>query len=106
MSDKAQDGWNEWSRHVLQELKRLNEGQEGIREEISSVKSGLSQLPVLSEQVKDIKEWKDNVTEVVSPTQLQQLVNRVESLQAFKIKAVTGFVLVQIVIGVVFGILA
>jgi hypothetical protein len=99
------DSWNEWSKHVLKELQRLNAGQDGIRVEMHEIKSSLTKLSVVENQVEDIKVWKDNISEVASPTQLKELVDKVDSLQSFKTKAITGFVLVQIIIGILIGVL-
>jgi hypothetical protein len=41
MSD---NGWNEWSRHILAELKRLNDSQESLRAEIQSVNTSLARI--------------------------------------------------------------
>jgi mRNA-degrading endonuclease RelE of RelBE toxin-antitoxin system len=37
MSDNP-NGWNEWSKHVLAELKRLNRGYENLRKEFADFK--------------------------------------------------------------------
>jgi len=93
-------GWNEWSKHVLKELQRLNAGQDTIKEEIHQIKSSLTKLSVVESQVEELKDWRSNVTEVVSPTQLKELVKKVEELESFKVKAIAVFTFVQIAIGV------
>ena len=101
MAELNQDGWKEWSNHVLKELQRLNNGQDAIKGEMHDIKTSLTKLSVLENQMHDIKDWKENMTEVVSPTQLKDLVGKVDSLQAFKIKAITAFVFAQILIGAI-----
>ena len=93
-------GWNEWSKHVLKELQRLNAGQDTIKEEIHQIKSSLTKLSVVESQVEELKAWRSNVTEVASPTQLKELVKKVEELESFKVKAIAVFTFVQIAIGV------
>jgi hypothetical protein len=45
--------------------------------------------------IAEIKQWKEKLDDVVSPTQLSELITEVESLKDFKTKAVTVFVVVQ-----------
>jgi len=89
------DGWNEWSKHVLLELERLNEKSEAIRAEISKVQNDMTKLSVLKDGIEDLKEWKKNVDEITSPTQLKELKSTVEDLKTFKTKAVAVFAVVQ-----------
>ena len=56
---------------------------------------------VKEDKVAELKIWKERVDEVVSPTQIKTLVEEVESLKAFKTKAVTAFVVVQFLMGFV-----
>jgi hypothetical protein len=44
--NQNQNGWNEWSRHVLKELERLNTNYENLQEEISLVKIEIAMLKV------------------------------------------------------------
>ena len=57
MVNEQPDGWNEWSRHVLAELKRLNDCMETVRddrlkdrrdldEELRSIHVAIAQLQV------------------------------------------------------------
>ena len=95
---EEQNGWNEWSKHVLNELHRLNVGQESIREDIHNIRIGMSKVTVMETQLEEIKVWKDNVSEVTTPTQLKELIVKVDDLQTFKAKAITFFVLVQLAV--------
>lgn len=104
MANREQQGWNEWSIHVLQELKRLNEGQEGIRKDILSVKAGLSKLPVLDQQVRELRTWKDNMVEVCSPTQLAEMRRVQEELKIHKTKTVTIVAIIQIIFAILLGL--
>jgi hypothetical protein len=97
--------WPEWSKHVLKELQRLNAGQDSIRAEIHELKSGIVKLGVVETKLEEIGVWKDNMTEVVSPTQLKALVVKVEALESFKIKSVAIFTFVQVCVAALVGAL-
>lgn len=100
-SENQQNGWNEYSRLVLKELETLADGIEGLRSEIQDVKQEIALQKVKEDKVSELKAWKERVDEVVSPTQIKSLVDEVESLKAFKTKAITTFVVVQFLMGFV-----
>lgn len=104
MSDEHE--WAVWSKHVLHELERLNEGQDQIKKDIQTLKSDLNRIAVLEDQVNDIKAWKSQVTEVYSPTQLAEQKKEVEQLKSFKIKFVTIWAVIQFVISIALALLA
>ena len=96
MSDGGkQNGWNEYSRLVLKELETLADGIDGLRGELQEVKQELAKMQVREDKVEELKAWKEKIDEVTSPTQLGELVKEVESLKAFKVKAITIFAVVQ-----------
>ena len=43
-----QNGWEEWCKHVLTELHRLNESQEGIKQEVKGINIEIAKLKVKS----------------------------------------------------------
>ena len=102
--DEARNGWNEWSKHVLKELQRLNNGQDSIKEEIHGIKSSMSKLSILENQVDELKRWKNNVTEVASSSQLKELIVKVNDLDKHKIKTIAIFTFMQIAFGVALGL--
>ena len=101
MGSDSQNGWNEYSRLVLKELETLAEGIEGLRGEMQDLKQELALQKVKEDKVEDLRSWKERVDEIASPTQLKTLVDEVESLKSFKTKAITGFVVVQFLMGLV-----
>ena len=99
MAGDSQNGWNEYSRLVLKELETLAEGIDGLRGEMQELKQELALQKVKEDKVDDLRNWKERVDEIASPTQLKSLVDEVESLKAFKTKAITAFVVVQFLMG-------
>ena len=95
MTGNNQNGWNEYSKLVLKELETLADGIEGLRSEIQEVKQEMVKIQAREDKIEDIKQWKERLDEIASPTQLANLVKDVESLKSFKTKAITVFAVVQ-----------
>ena len=95
MSTGDQNGWNEYSRLVLQELERLSDNIDGLKGELQEVRQEIAKMQVREDKVDEIKVWKEKIDDVMSPTQLKELTVEVESLKTFKTKAVTIFVVIQ-----------
>jgi len=106
MNNGVQNGWNEWSKHVLKELERLNEGIDGLHVELQFVKHGMQRIAVVEDQTVELKEWKKDISEVCSPTQFKELNQSVDDLKYFKTKAITIFVVVQTIMGVIIAIIS
>ena len=49
----------------------------------------------------ELKEWRKDVSEVASPTQIKELSKEVDDLKTFKTKSTTAWVVVQIVFGII-----
>ena len=95
-----QNGWNEYSRLVLAELEKLNNKVDSLSEENSSIKQELSKLEQFKDEISTLKDWKGNVDEVSSPTQLKELQKEVSDLKTFKTMSTTVWVVVQIIFGI------
>lgn len=100
------NGWSEWSKHVLKELERLNDNQEVLRTKIEEVQQSIVELKTNKTGVDELKTWKQNMDEVTSPTQLKELQIKVADLEQFKTKAVTVFIVLQTIFGIVLAILS
>lgn len=94
-NDSNQNGWNEYSRLVLKELENLASNIDALKDELQEVKQEIAKMQVREDKVDEIKQWKEKIDEVVSPTQLSGLVKEVETLKLFKTKAITTFAVVQ-----------
>ena len=97
------ESWDQYSRLVLQQLETLANGIEALRGELQDVKNQLTELKAKEDRVQDLKDWKEKIDEVASPTQLQNALQEIEDLKTFKTKAVTIFAVVQFVMA---GIIA
>lgn len=92
---KSDDGWEIYSKLVLQQLETLSSGIEGLRTELQDVKEQLTELKAREDRVQDLKAWKDKLDDVASPPQLREALQEIEQLKEFKTKAVTMFMVVQ-----------
>jgi|TARA_R110002020_G_scaffold427226_3_gene636571 hypothetical protein len=93
------NGWETYSKLVLQQLETLSSGIEALRTELQDVKGQLTELKVKEDRVQDIKLWKEKMDDVASPPQLKNALEEIEDLKTFKTKAVTIFMIVQAVTG-------
>ena len=89
------ESWDQYSRLVLQQLETLSSGIEALRGELQDVKNQLTELKAKEDRVQDLKDWKEKIDEVASPSQLQNALQEIEDLKTFKTKAVTIFAGVQ-----------
>ena len=105
MPSDGDSGWESYSRLVLQQLETLSKGIDALREELLTVKQQLTELKVKEDKVQDLKEWKDKIDEVASPTQLKAALKEIEDLKIFKTKAVTIFAVIQVGIAMAYAIL-
>ena len=74
------NGWNEYS--------------------IQYLKKEIAEMRVREDRVNDLKDWKNAIDEIASPTQLKQILDDFEDIKQFKTKAVTIFMVVQFAMGV------
>jgi predicted nuclease with TOPRIM domain len=95
VAQNEQNGWNEYSRLVLQELERLSDNINDLKGDLQEVRQELVTLQAKEDKVEELRAWKEKIDDVASPTQLKELVNEVDSLRTFKTKAVTAFIVIQ-----------
>ena len=94
-----ENGWSEYSRLVLKELETLASSIQALNTEIQELKQEIAQMRAREDRVDDLKAWKEKVDEVASPSQLKELVDEIQNLKSFKIKAITVFTVVQFGMG-------
>ncbi len=98
MSDNQ--GWETYSKLVIQQLETLNKGIESMRQELQDVKEQITKIKAKEDRLEELKTWKDKIDEVVSPSQMKYAMRELENLRTFKTKAVTIFAVVQFAMAV------
>ena len=86
---------------VLAQLQSLAQAIEALRGDLQVVRQEITELKAKEDKVVELREWKQKVDEVASPTQLAKLVQEVQDLNDFKTKAVTIFAVVQFAMGAI-----
>ncbi len=93
MSDE--NGWQNYSNLVLQQLETLSKGIEGLRDDLQTVKNHMARIEANEDRLNEVRSWKEKIDEVASPSQLKDALVKLEDLKEFKTKAVTIFMVVQ-----------
>ena len=93
------NGWETYSKLVLQQLETMANGIEALRNELQDVKSQLTELKAKEDRIQDLKGWKEKMDDVASPPQLKTALQEIEDLKTFKTKAITIFMAVQTMMG-------
>lgn len=96
-----QNGWNEYSRLVLKELETLSQGIVALNQEIQDIKKEIAIIKDREDKVDELRQWRAKVDDVISPSQLADLVKEVQDLRAFKTRAITVFAVVQFILTLV-----
>mgnify|MGYP003121304609 CR=1 FL=1 len=93
-------GWETYSKLVLQQLETLNSGIESMRAELQLVKEQITKIKAKEDRLDEIRVWKDKIDEVASPSQIKYALRELENLRTFKTKAVTIFMVIQFAMAV------
>jgi TolA-binding protein len=94
-------GWETYSKLVIQQLETLNKGIESMRQELQDVKEQITKIKAKEDRLEELKNWKDKIDEVASPSQIKNAMRELENLKTFKTKAVTIFAVVQFAMGAI-----
>ena len=105
MTDNHQNGWNEYSKLVLKELESLADSLDNLNTQIQELKQEIIEIRVREDRIDELKAWKEKMDEVSSPTQLKELISKVDDLNSFKTKAIGVFIAAQFMMGAVLWIL-
>jgi hypothetical protein len=97
--DPAQNSWNEYSRLVLKELETLALGINSLRHDVADLKQEIAELRLKEDKVKELRDWKDKIDDVASPSQFREHIKKIDELNQFKTKAITIFAVVQFAMG-------
>ena len=93
------NGWETYSKLVLQQLESLSGGVDALRLELQDVKEQLTELKVKEDRVQDLKAWKEKMDDIASPPQIKSALKEIAELKTFKTKAVAIFMAVQTMMG-------
>jgi len=105
MANGEQNGWNEYSKLVIAELERLNDGITNLNTEIQDLKREIAEMKVKEDFAKELWRWKKEIDEVASPSQLDSTIKDVSALKTFKTQAITIWAVVQILFGAILAAL-
>ena len=100
----SENGWDTYSKLVLQQLETMANGIESLRLELQDVKGQLTELKAKEDRVQDLKIWKEKMDDVASPPQLREAMIDIEVLKEFKTKSVTMFMVIQSLMGIAIAI--
>ena len=95
----SDNGWNEYSKLVLEQLESLTAGIDALRSDMQEMRQELAVMKSKEDKVIELRNWKEKIDEVVSPTQLQSMVEQIQDLKEFKTKAITIFMIAQTLTG-------
>jgi vacuolar-type H+-ATPase subunit I/STV1 len=95
MSESGSNGWDTYSKLVLQQLETLAKGIDSLRKELQLVKEQLTEFKAREDRIQELKAWKEKIDDVTSPPQLKAALEELEDLKLFKTKAITTFAVVQ-----------
>ena len=95
----SENGWNEYSRLVLEQLEALSIGIDALREDMQTMRQELAIMKAKEDRVTELKAWKEKLDEVASPSQLKNTLKEIEDLKIFKTKSIAIFMAVQTMMG-------
>ena len=98
--------WGEYAQLVLKALEKLESNDEALREKLEEVRKDIVEIKGALTGIDDLKSWKKEIDEVASPTQLKELIKKVEDLEKFRVKVYTIYAVSATVVGIVLAILA
>lgn len=109
MDTEPKDSWAAYGKLVLNELKRLNEGQDHLRKDMDDrfkeLDNTLSKFHVAKRDVEDLKAWKEKVDEVWSSSQMKEAVDEVYAQKAKWQKTAGIIVAINVIFGLVLTLL-
>ena len=77
--------WESWSKHILTDLERQNTKQEELRSKLEEIKHDITKIENMYGDVEDLKNWRNKISETITPDQMKNLINDVEKLKSAKI---------------------
>ena len=69
---------------VLAQLQSLSQAMEALRGDLQFVRQEITELKAKEDKVIELREWKQKIDDVVSPTQLYKLVEDIKDLNLYE----------------------
>ncbi len=100
--------WGEYGKLVLNELERLNESHERMREDtnerFTELNNKLSEVKTVEKSVSTHATWMEKVVEVWSPSQMQSAKDEIYKQKSRWVAAIAIISFIQILIGLAFAV--
>lgn len=105
---EQKDGWGEYSKLVLNELVRLNDNHEKMRNDFDSklqeMNFKLGDIKSIEKNVGTNTAWMEKVNDVWSPNQMKEAKDEIYKQKSRWVAAIAIITFVQIIIGFVISI--
>lgn len=105
---EQKDGWGEYSKLVLNELVRLNDNHEKMRNDFDSklqeMNFKLGDIKSIEKNVNSNTAWVEKVNDVWSPNQMKEAKDEIYRQKSRWVAAIAIMTFVQIIIGFVISI--
>ncbi len=105
---EQKDGWGEYSKLVLNELVRLNDNHEKMRNDfdtkLQEMNFKLGDIKSIEKNVGTNTAWMEKVNDVWSPNQMKEAKDEIYKQKSRWVAAIAIITFVQIVIGLIISI--
>lgn len=105
---EQKDGWGEYSKLVLNELVRLNDNHEKMRNDFDSklqeMNFKLGDIKSIEKNINTNTAWMEKVNDVWSPNQMKEAKDEIYKQKSRWVAAIAIITFVQIVIGLIISI--
>lgn len=105
---EQKDGWGEYSKLVLNELVRLNDNHEKMRNDFDSklqeMNFKLGDIKSIEKNVGTNTAWMEKVNDVWSPNQMKEAKDEIYKQKSRWVAAIAVITFVQIIIGFIISI--
>ena len=96
----SKNGWSEYGRLVLKELERLNQGQTELHrdfgEKFNELDRKMTEFKNTEKEVETLKDWKDNINEIWSVTQMKEAKDELYDQKNSWTKVIGAIIAIQI----------
>jgi len=79
MTGEVKDGWGEYAHTILSKLEELHADNKETKKAIDEIKLAIVKLEINKEEVNNIREWKKDVSNVWSPSHMEEAYKEIYS---------------------------